>query len=96
MRDELAQRIFGLGLFGTVGWEKRSHSVIVRYHQKSQCAVLVGITLQVVDEHRRIFDLQSRGRRFDSDPRLQFSASRGVTLPFADDDAARLRAIAAR
>jgi len=30
-----------LGLFGTVGGEKRSHSVIVRYHQKSQRAVFL-------------------------------------------------------
>jgi hypothetical protein len=61
---------FGLGLFGTVGAKKWSYSVIVRYHQKSQYAVLERITPQVIVRLARNFYLQSRGRQFDSDPRL--------------------------
>jgi hypothetical protein len=61
---------FGLGLFGTVGEKKWSYSVIVRYRQKLQNAVLERIGPQVIVRLARNFYLQSRGRRFDSDPRL--------------------------
>src|SRR5258706_13733811 len=60
LRDEVTQHA-SAWLFGTVGGKKWSRSVIVRYHEKSQRAVSVGIALQVVGEHRCIFDLQSRG-----------------------------------
>ncbi len=39
----VTQRSFGLGHFGTVGGKKRSHSVILGYHQKSQRAVFLRI-----------------------------------------------------
>src|SRR6266571_3459370 len=42
------ERRFGVGLFGTVGREKRLHSVIVRYHQKSQRAVFLRIVPKVI------------------------------------------------